>query len=759
MANETVIKSGECVIANQKYPLSGPIRRTKLNRFPGKVNFGDASYDSELVLSNWIINDQRGGLLIEEMEEDKDAARYWWSTAQTGFKGHVTLRGLATAATSLASSLLDTGTFSGFTDTGTDWTNETNVDDGDTSTEATGTTAGASTYSGYLNCAMTSANICGIRIYIGGTVTNVLLFEVQAYHDGQWNNVEPNSGTVVADNWRAWAYDHDGVTGIQIRFRSDGVGAGELDIGEINYIAKTGGSASTPVKFVNFNDQLYLAAGPKLFKLNAGGTAFDPIMMFPDTVTDVKTGPGSNVYFLFGGAVAFHWYMDANDEFWSCPLPYGDLIASWSSGLYFFSKTTGSLRQNTDPGTQTGGDSDRGNITDNGLAVDDVQRLGLYRDAAGDTIIYASTKQGLFAHDDGNQKWLQTELAMPDQTTTGLGFTKWREKSYTSAGLDVMTYQTGGSGTFIDSAGLSNDDGLPQLRGGEVIQFAPGYNEFFALVDSTYEGTTSRSSVMGFDGNGWRLWWEAGANNVTMYCGIVSSKVSYRLWFATSAGIYSIPLQSNIRNPKKISTFAYETTGVHITPWFDAGTQVFAKTAQKITLFAKDTTANQTIQVSYRIDHSSTAIGTVGSEFTSLGTLVAADDGAVREIVFASGAGLSFKSIQFRFDLARITTDSNPEYFSPDLQAFVLSYSREVTAVWAYTLTLDLASADRVGSNPKALYDALVTAVEAGTLQQFIYRDGKDSSDEKYVFLDWPGSLEESGETYPARIAITATEP
>ena len=137
------------------------------------------------------------------------------------------------------------------------------------------------------------------------------------------------------------------------------------------------------------------------------------------------------------------------------------------------------------------------------------------------------------------------------------------------------------------------------------------------------------------------------------------------------------------------------------------------------------------------------------------GKIDAAGNQVTQKFLFASGAGLSFKSIQFRFRLYRGSTNT----LSPDLQSFVFSYTKEAVPIWAWTIPLDLKAAPRIGAEPKALYDALITAVEAGTLQQFIYSDGNGSDDEHYCLLHLPGSLEESGQQFDAKAVVTATEP
>ena len=97
-------------------------------------------------------------------------------------------------------------------------------------------------------------------------------------------------------------------------------------------------------------------------------------------------------------------------------------------------------------------------------------------------------------------------------------------------------------------------------RSGEIAKFIKGYDEFFALIDSTFEGATSRSQVVSYDGKGWRTWWEATADNKNMYSGIVTSVNKHQLLFSTTDGVYSIPLYRTSPNPKKLPQMLWMQT-------------------------------------------------------------------------------------------------------------------------------------------------------------------------------------------------------
>lgn len=464
----------------------------------------------------------------------------------------------------------------------------------------------------------------------------------------------------------------------------------------------------------NFNSKLYGTIGDLIVKLNTAGTAFTALQYFTADITDLVSD-GSYLYIYLGDSTKYY-YMDTSDAFTeNTDAVDANLGIFWDNKLFKVS-ATGILYYTTTSPANDATDWTTGDTLP--LTSGYLKSLFLYRDASGNYVIYGGTRTGLWAYDFTNAKWIETEVALPDHPTCGMGTVHWRDASYTSAGLDVLRYQTGGAGTSIASVGLDRDDGLPNLRGGEIIKHIKGYNEFFALVDSTYEGTTSRSTVMAYDGKGWQCWWKAGSNNLHMYGGIVSSVVRYALWYGVGNSIYYIALQRNLRNPKKVSTFAFDTEGIHITPWFDAN-WVGQKLALQFKIFCKDTTADQDVLVEYRIDHIETDLTT---GWNNLGTIVASGNEVETTYTFGSSLGTNFKAIQFRFTLGRITTGTTPEYYSPDIQYAVLEYQKIIKPTWGWAFTIDC-TGNYAGRTPNQMLDAVVTAAELEVLTPFLYKD------------------------------------
>jgi len=412
-------------------------------------------------------------------------------------------------------------------------------------------------------------------------------------------------------------------------------------------------------------------------------------------------------------------------------------------GIFWDNKTfkmdsagTISLLENEETATPTA--TAKGSIP---IGDNSVQKLRTYRDSSGDDIIYASSLDGLWAHDYANTKWLQTELKLPGHPTGGKGFTVWHDAALVSAGLSVKKYSVTDYAQ-IDNVGLDTFDGLPQLRGGDIVDACEGYNEAFFVIDSTYEGATSRSTLMGWNDKSWHVWWEAAADNINMYSCYVTDVYDYRVWFSTSGGTYYIIMQENISKPKKVSGYTYSTAGTEITPWFDANWYVGNKLAHKFKIDTDDCTATETVIVKYRLNHTYTDIA---SGWTTLGTIIT--DGTTT-YDFGSSLGVAFKAIQFRFDLARGATTTT----SPIIRYHVLEYSKIIPKRWGFEFVLDITK-DYDGQSSQQMLDDLVTVAELETLVPFVFDETT-----YYVSVKTVDGTNYTGETREGEYKVFVTE-
>lgn len=746
------IEEGVVVLNSVKFPIEGFVRESLISRFPTKLTIGDYDYANEQILSNWIISDQRGGLLIEEMDESIHQDRYFWSTCDTRFRSNIMLPPLATLLT--APTTPDAPTIvNADMELTTGWLG----DGGRSDTEKHG-----GTYSWRLVTQDSSAQEAyeDLATYVPGveyTVTcyvkasSVLLDDLKiGINDGvdtTWSSPSASTGWVQLSVSKTLA-----INATRLRLLLYTVEGGAItyyayfDDAAISVTAITVGTATCQS---NFNAESYSSFGTILVKLNAGNDGFDLVADMGATITALIQN-GTNLFILLGDANNY-WYMTTGEVFAETDEADATLGIWWDSKLFIFD-SAGACQYTATPAQASPSMTANGSLP---IADNELQRVRSYFNADGDDIIYCSTKVGTFAHDTDNAKFLHTAVKVPNHPTAGKGFVVWHDGLYTSAGLNVIKYIAGGT-AVITKMGLDQDDGLPALRSGEIVEFIEGYNEFFALIDSTYEGTGSRSQVVSYDGKGWRTWWEATANNKNMYSGIVTTKNAYQLLFSTTDGMYKIALQRTSLNPKKISTYAYAATGVHIPPRFDAGTKAFPKLATKLTVFLADCSASEdddTVTITYQIDQ---AAGALTSAWTTL--LTAQTSNGKKEVTFGTDAGIEFYDIQFRAALARRTTGTTPEYYSPIIKGMVLSFVKLLGRKKAWNITINTAEAGLVSSEPKALTDAIATILATNTLIPFTFRGDAVSAETHYVMIQPYYGFTPTGRNWEGTYNLTAIE-
>lgn len=158
------------------------------------------------------------------------------------------------------------------------------------------------------------------------------------------------------------------------------------------------------------------------------------------------------------------------------------------------------------------------------------------------------------------------------------------------------------------------------------------------------------------------------------------------------------------KHPKLNANHKYAASGYVITTDFDGGFAEVPGTAIECEIFASDLTANETVQVEYALNG--------GSSYTSLGTF----NGSTTRLKWASGAGIEFKSIRFRFTLARGGTNTN----SPVVHAIVFKYLKVPAVRRRVSFTVNTEQSGRQrdpNKTPEEILDELYALVAATTLK------------------------------------------
>jgi len=675
-----------------RYPLGGDgqIHKFLASGFAPKQVIGDYTKDSDPERSTWvIIGGQTDGIGTEDFVSSK---RYWFGSANFEYPGHSFLPRLATAVTSFPT--LPTITYEGndpaeFTggspytrnDDATNWAAA--FQSKLVSVSATYTLTKTAGPAGDVTCTLVLND--GV-----GTVDS----DVQTVSSGNSTFTVTLVGTLNA-----------AATRIRVTITGDGGADKSGTISAITYSIATKGTSN---KMCNFNSNKYLAAGKVLYKLNSTtGAAYLLEAIFPNTITDVISSVGSCMYVFLGDADSY-WYVDTAGTWTETNVSTAHLGIHWDNKLNKI-PSTGQLSYSAAPNSATPSWTNKA-LLDTG-SQGTINSLVNYADATGDDIIYVGTTNGLYAHDYTNALWLSTELQVPQHTDNGKGLAVRDGRLYYSAGMSVYEYSLSDGALTIRSMGLDKEDGLPDEYVGSIVKLVPGFGgDLYALVDASLISASNYSSIMRYDGTGWKPFWVDGTANEAMGGGLISTVFAYRFWFVAGGVVYYIGLDRAKRNPLKVSASTYATAATFYSPWFDAGWPQ-AKLALSSRALAKSTTADETLTISYRIDK---AVLNLGTGWTTLDTLVLADAGIESVVAFGSSVGVAFKQIQFKVAYARGSTTT----LTPDLIYLALEYERLIESKWGWTFTLDCTQ-EYNEKSASQLLTSLTTAAESQTLVPF----------------------------------------
>jgi hypothetical protein len=493
----------------------------------------------------------------------------------------------------------------------------------------------------------------------------------------------------------------------------------------------------------------------------------------PDLVTDsiVFTDAGGVTYLVFAhydsSGSGYTYTIDGAT--WNSDAKPAKYLAVWDDRLWGIDNT-GQLWYAYTIGTET---------NDCKLPVPTgwVTALFVARNAAGTPIIYASTLDGLFAHDAENSRFIETQMTFPTHPDNGRGTTKWRDSVYIPSGLGIYKYINGSNSAVIVPIGPDRDDGMPSGRRGTVQMLAGTHNELLAGIDATtapvsvgataipqnyssgcnhigsicIEPSTGTSSIIGYNEMGWETKWVASTAgkaidsiHVSNLKSGVSGTVNYRVWWGFHERVYTMALQRDIVNPSQVPEFLYAASGFIETPWFDAFQIEVEKLALQLKVEVDGASSDETVLVQYATNYN--------ESFSSLGTI--SSDGTTT-YSFGSGAGTNFRSIKFKLTLSRGSSDTKK---TPDITSMVLIFRKKLNPKWGHQVQIDLTQPYR-GKSPQDLRSSLVDAIESSALSEFTFRDDAGGTRNYYVDVRAATGIEYSGYDERGTTTITLVEP
>jgi len=511
-----------------------------------------------------------------------------------------------------------------------------------------------------------------------------------------------------------------------------------------------------------FNGALYgIWSDKKVYKYESGSDSFGSALdTLPDVATDaLEVRMGGTLYLVIAHTGGYTYTSDASS--FTDDTTDTKFLAYWNDKLWGIANT-GQLWYASSIGTE---------VNDAKLPLPDghVTDLFVARNASGNPILYAMTKEGLYAHDSTNALWVETQLALPFHNENGKGTIRWRDSVYIPAGLSIYKYINGTNSAVVSVIGPDKDHGLPSDYRGSISKLIGTHNDLIALVDGTLtpsvvdmfatgesavvDDTTGFSTVLGYNEMGWEVKWASSGTDqgkkitagfVSDVGGTLTATNPYRLYWGFDGALYYQQLQSDIINPTQVVNYNYEdsTDGIHYTPWFSADQVEVDKLALKLKVETADCNANQTVKVEYGTDYTET--------YTAMGTITS---NGITTYTFGSSAGTTFRSIQFKITLA-----TNTKIVSPDMISLTLEYRKKLNTKFGWSVNIDINKAYK-GSSSKAMRSNILSAIQSNTLLEFTYRDDSSTNRNYYVDITNAQGLEETAYDERGTTQLLLTEP
>jgi hypothetical protein len=523
-----------------------------------------------------------------------------------------------------------------------------------------------------------------------------------------------------------------------------------------------------------------VSESPKLYKYNNTGDTWGSALTqsATDQVTDsvVFTDAGGTTYLVFAhyDSNGSGYTYSSNGSSWTTDATDAKFLTVWDERLWGISHV-GQLWYATAIGTE---------INDAVLPLPDgsITKLFVARNAFGIPIIYAATTQGLFAHNADNAMWEATQMDFPVHPDNGKGTVRWRDSVYIPSGNGIYKYINGNNAAVITVVGPDRDDGLPSDKRGAIRYMAGSHNELLIGLDASaapatissssipyqwisHQGSpvippdSGYSSILGYNDMGWEVKWQSATSGKGFDSIHVSDAYSkYRVWWGHNNLVHFMDLPKDIINPSEVSEFAYATSAIHETPWFNAGQSEVDKLALSLRIEAQDLTAagKEIVKIEYATDYSesyTTAVSTLNSS-----TMGAAS--GTYTYTFASGVGTAFRAIKFKLTLERddATSTGLEKFNTPDVVSLTLEYRKKLPAKWGHTVDVDITNAYK-GNSPKDLRVALINAIESTSLVEFTFRDDSGGTRNYYVDVVAAQGMEFTGHDERGSTTIQVVEP
>jgi hypothetical protein len=353
-----------------------------------------------------------------------------------------------------------------------------------------------------------------------------------------------------------------------------------------------------------------------------------------------------------------------------------------------------------------------------------------------DNSLYLATDRDLWVYDIVNTRWLPTGIQWPRHADSGRMCVHTDGKLYITLGGPRLVNASIGDPMTVANVGINREDGVPA---GDPDQIKAICSDAEWLMIATQ--ATSGSSVAiraSRAGGGWHTVNQNSLGSSALNAMVASQAYSVnRLYLNVGTQISAVDLDNGIYSPLQRTTLEFDSTGVHVTPWFDFGTEGQDKVHGHVTVRTRGCSANETVSLYYYTDlddSSATALGTI-----SANGVTTFKPGAT------SGKGFGFRHVRYAFVLARGGTATS----RPIVEYFVPEGMRMLPATYGYAVQIDLSKSFK-GQTPNQMLanlKLLADPAQTTTLSEFAYQDDLSGTVQTY----WAKITRMTGVEYAGR--------
>ncbi len=461
--------------------------------FSDVPGYGNLPAEKELAI---LQDDWRSGF-GQEIYETSDPSRYYSSTGMDmRFKG-MGIAGQTLTTVKCPNDILPTGN----TDGATAWTDEAKAYDNKIATPAYTTAAVAtSTWSEFLQFDHAAMNTIAIKFYVDIAATSPEV-DVDVYYDGGWVHVFSDVFDRLTWTEKNIIAGEKSVTACRIRIKNTDAGdTHTASIYEVAFVQSTaaGGNA---IDMVEFNDNIYAAAGLRLLKMNTAGTIYSTVKIFNADITDLEVFSDSKLYILLGLSNAY-WEITTGESFTVNTLTVHDFkyfaFVHTTVDTMYGSSAVNVIRSTANPAN---GGTQWSDPTTVGSSYYEITKL-LEKNGAlyimKEDMPYYLNSSGVVKNDLAPE--LNTERKTIDNGRTSI---VWQSNIYMPWGDQALLENDSGTNTFLNPADYCTN--LADYNG-QIMALAGDSRYLHAVVAPTKRNLLTNGSFENSDPpSGWNL--------------------------------------------------------------------------------------------------------------------------------------------------------------------------------------------------------------------------------------------------------------